>query len=155
VDQVPEYAKVMKGYEKASNVIDELQRTLSLGNKASTDTALRKLQSVTRNNVNTNYGKRADLAQMLAANGAPNLMEKITGQAMNSWAPRGLQGLLPGGMTLAALALNPKALALAPLMSPRAVGEGAYCAGKAASHAPSGIPQALRAAMLNRLFGGQ
>lgn len=51
----------MKNYENASNLIREIEKTLSLNPKASIDTALRKLQSVMRDNVNTNYGKRGDL----------------------------------------------------------------------------------------------
>ena len=58
--QAPEYAKVMKGYSEASDTIKEIEKALSLGQKASADTSMRKLQSLMRNNVNTNYGQRAD-----------------------------------------------------------------------------------------------
>ncbi len=133
----------MSEYEKASNQIKELERTLSLGKQASTDSAVRKLQSVTRNNVNTNYGNRANLAETLAANGAPQLMEKLAGQSMNSWTPRGLMGLgLQGSVTAGLAALNPAALALAPLQSPRLVGEVAHAGGRAAG-AVSPVAKAL------------
>jgi hypothetical protein len=47
VEQAPGYAKTMKNYEKASNLIREIEGTLSLNPKARIDTALRKLQSAT------------------------------------------------------------------------------------------------------------
>lgn len=145
IDQAPEYARVMKGYEEASKQIKEIEKTLSLDPKANIDTALRKLQSVMRNNVNSNYGQRGKLAEFLVESGAPNLMEKLAGQALSSWTPRGLGKLgMQLGTEIAALmaghaAAGPAGVATAaatlPLMSPRLVGEAAYYAGKA-SNAP-------------------
>jgi len=142
VSQAPDYAKVMKDYETASNLIQDIEKTLSLNPKASVDTAVRKLQSIMRNNANTNYGRREDLAALLASKGAPDMFPKLAGQALSSYTPRGLQGVgatltggagvgsvLTGGATLAG------ALQAAPLMaafSPRLMGEGAYYLGKAA-----------------------
>lgn len=123
--QAPTYAKVMKDYSAASETLQEVEKALSLGNKASADTSMRKLQSLMRNNVNTNYGNRLGLAQTLEANGA-EILPAVAGQAMSSWTPRGLQaaGASIGGM--AATAMNPSALAALPLASPRAMGELAY-----------------------------
>jgi hypothetical protein len=137
VKQVPAYGKIMQGYEEASDIIREMEKTLSLNPTATIDTALRKLQSVLRNNVNTSYGRRAELMDFLTRAGAPHLMEKLSGQALNTWTPRGGFGkLLMGGAAGSALA-HPAAAAAIPLMSPRAVGEGAYYAGKAASKLPA------------------
>ena len=142
VNQVPEYAKVMKGYEEASNLTKEIERTLSLPKDNKTgpaiDTSLRKLQSVLRNNVSTNYGNRTELAKYLVNSGAPHLMEALAGQATNTWVPRGLAQLgarLAAEMGAAAigLGLTPHAAlpvaATLPLMSPRLMGEAAYGAG--------------------------
>lgn len=93
IEQAPEYAKIMKGYEEASNIIREIESTLSLKPNANIDTSLRKLQSVLRNNVSTNYGRRAELVDFLTRAGAPNLMEKLSGQALSSATPRGLARL--------------------------------------------------------------
>jgi hypothetical protein len=145
VDQAPKYAKVMKGYEEASNQIREIERTLSLNPNASVDTSLRKLQSVLRDNVNTNYGQRKQLAEYLVSHGAPNLMEKLAGQALSSWAPRGL-GKMVGAEILAAGAgaagagatgAGLGAMSVLPLMSPRLMGEAAYYTGKAAANIPA------------------
>ena len=132
VGQAPGYAKVMADYEKASTLLKEIESSLSLGKKASADTALRKLQSVMRNNANTNYGKRADLAETLAKNGAPGLMQSLAGQSLSAAQPRGLMqlGAVGGGGFLAAT--NPALLPGLLATSPRLVGEGAYYAGRAA-----------------------
>lgn len=130
--QVPSYAAAMKGYAEASDTINEISKTLSVGGKATTDTTLRKLQSVMRNNVNTNYGARAKLAEEIAKT-QPNFLPALAGQAMNNLAPRGLASIGPGmGIVHAATSLNPMALAMLPLSSPRAIGEAAYGLGRGA-----------------------
>lgn len=128
--QAPTYAKVMKDYSAASEALSEVEKALSLGNKTSADTAMRKLQSLMRNNVNTNYGNRLGLAKTLESNGA-DLLAPIAGQAMSSYTPRGLSGLAASGGGIAALATNPLALAALPATSPRLVGEAAYKLGAA------------------------
>ena len=131
--QAPGYSKVMKDYTQASEQITEIERAFSLGGRASQDTAMRKLQSLSRNNVNTNYGNRLDLAHTLESEGGVNLMPSIAGQAMNSWAGRGLVGQSANLGTLGAAAwLQNPAVALAlPLQSPKAVGASLYGLGRA------------------------
>jgi len=133
VKQAPEYAKVMSGYEKGTKLIKEIEKSLSLGEKATADTALRKLQSVLRDNVNTNYGRRGELASELVDAGATNLMEKLSGQSLSSVAPRGLGRLVASGLGGAGVATaNPALLAPIALQSPRLMGEAAYYGGKTA-----------------------
>jgi len=127
--QSPTYAKAMKDYEEASTLIREMEGTLSLNRNARVDTSLRKLQSILRNNANTNYGRRVELGQILQQAGAKHLMEKLAGQALSAWAPRGLGRVVAGG-TAAAGYIDPSMLALLPLQSPRVMGEAAYYAGK-------------------------
>lgn len=132
--QAPEYAKVMKGYEESSQLLKEIEKSLSLGNKASADTAIRKLQSLTRNNVNTNYGGRLSLAKELEGHGASNLMASLSGQALNKWTPRGLGSATAIGSGGLGYLIGGPAVA-APLMasqSPRLVGEAALKAGQGA-----------------------
>ncbi|WP_333790690.1 hypothetical protein [Sphingorhabdus sp.] len=135
-NQVPDYARSMQNFEAASDAIDDATRTFSLGRNASDDTALRKLQSITRNNVSTNYGAReltmADLEQA-----RPGLSAAIRGQAFNSWLPRGLARPVAGvGAAGAAYSgglpalLEPNTLMLAAASSPRIVGEGANLVGR-------------------------
>lgn len=141
VDQVPEYAHVMQGYEQASRQVREIERTLSLNPNATIDTALRKLQSTLRDNVNTSFGRRTELADFLVNAGAPHLMQRLAGQALSAWAPRGLARLSAAAATHAipAIAMGAgagllpaaaTAAATLPMASPRLMGEAAYGAGR-------------------------
>lgn len=138
--QAPTYTEVMQDYHQASELLSELEHSLSLGDKARTDTTVRKLQSILRNNANTNYGRRAELAEQLSAAGSKNLMPMLAGQALSSNTPRGLSGIgVAGGAgTLGTAMSSPATLAMLPATSPRLMGEAAYYTGKVA-----GIPAKL------------
>lgn len=142
IKQAPEYAKVMKGYEEASSQLKNLQRELSIPNpdRGNIDTSLRKLQSTLRNNVNTSFARRRELAQYLIDAGSPDLMYKLAGQSLQPWMPRGL-GRAVAAAGLEALGIAGAAgvsfghapmIPLAGLMSPRLMGEAAYWGGTAA-----------------------
>lgn len=135
VDAAPQYAVVMKDYARMSDLIEEIQKSLSLDRKASADTQLRKLQSIMRDNVNTNYGQRVKLAEELEAAAPEPFIPALAGQALSTYTPRGMGGPTTGavvGGTIAAQ--NPVAGLLAAAMgSPRLMGNVAYGAGKAAS----------------------
>ena len=138
VAQDKNYAKTMKAYEESLSLEREIERALSLNNRSAADTAIRKLQSLTRNNANTNYGYRMELAKALQEQGGQDLMPALAGQALSSFTPRGLagQGAALGIGAGGALTVNPMALAALPLTSPRLVGMGAYGVGKATSKIP-------------------
>ena len=131
--QAPTYAKTMKAYSEATDQIREVERTLSLGKKASTDTAVRKLQSLMRDNVQTNYGQRTKLAKQLESAGGQEFMPGLAGQALSSVAPRGLQGAasLPTGYLAYGVGGIPAAALTAATTSPRLMGETAYATGLA------------------------
>jgi hypothetical protein len=131
VDQSPEYAKTMSDYENSLNLEKEIQSALIGGDKASQDTAMRKLQSLSRNNVQTNYGNRLDLANALQDQGGVSILPAIAGQAMNSWQGRGLTGHGGNIATLLAGMHNPAVLAALPFQSPKVVGGVAYGLGAA------------------------
>lgn len=142
----PTYAKTMKAYEENISAQQEIERALSLGKRASNDTALRKMQSVMRNNVNTNYGSRKNHAQKLQEIGAELLMPKLAGQSMSAVTPRGLASLLAGGMGTAAwAAADPSILSGLLMTSPRIVGELVHGLGRLkrrGQHAPLALYQA-------------
>jgi hypothetical protein len=133
-NQAPEYAKVMKNYGEAADTIDEIKKALSLKEKASADTSLKKLQSILRDDVSSSFGHRKQLAEKLIENGAEDLMPALAGQALSSWKPRGMLGNLEMAGGLALLLTNPAALGsalmAAPAAMPRVVGEAAYAYGK-------------------------
>lgn len=133
--QAPSYAKTMKAYSEASDQMLEIQRALSLGDKASADTAMRKLQSVMRNNVNTNFGQRLSVARQLEEVGGQQMLPALAGQALSDIAPRGIQRATAplGAVGLFSTAGIPAALGGAALSSPRVVGEATFAAGRAAA----------------------
>ncbi len=131
VKQSPGYARAMRDYWEASDIIEELERTLSLNSKAQVDTQLRKLQSLMRNNANTNYGRRLALGEMLVDAGADTLMEKLAGQSLEPIAPRGLGRVVAGGTALGGVAVDPTLFGAAVVQSPRIMGEAAHAAGRA------------------------
>lgn len=133
--QAPTYAKTMKAYSEASDQMLEIQRALSLGDKASADTAMRKLQSVMRNNVNTNFGQRLSVARQLEEVGGQQMLPALAGQALSDIAPRGIQRATAplGAVGLFSTAGIPAALGGAALSSPRVVGEATFAAGRAAA----------------------
>jgi hypothetical protein len=132
--QAPSYAKVMRNYSDAAETMREIERSLSLGKQASADTAIRKLQSLMRNNANTNYGQRLSLAKELEKAGGQPLLPALAGQALNEWTPRGIQrgtALGTAGVSYLAGGL-PVAIGSAAASSPRLVGETALKAGQLA-----------------------
>lgn len=144
VKQAPSYAGVMKDYETASDLLKEIEQSLSLNPKAAIDTKVRKLQSLLRNNANTNYGRRVELGEMLAQQGATNLFPQLAGQAMSSWSPRGMSGALSGAGALlnAAQSITPTGAMTLATTSPRIVGESAYALGQVAGK-PAKLAQLL------------
>lgn len=141
-DQAPTYDKVMRGYAEAKDELNQLSKELSLGKNVNPGTALRKLQSVMRDNVNTSYGYRKELAQKLVDAGADTLPYAVAGQEMSTLVPRGLTGkLMSAGIGVGAggsaaahaagfgAAVSPWVLAALPAMSPAIMGGSAYGAG--------------------------
>jgi hypothetical protein len=134
VKQAPTYSKTMKSYSDATDTIREIEKALSLNNKATADTAMRKLQSLMRNNVNTNYGQRLNLAKELEQAGGRQMMPALAGQALSEWTPRGLQRATSIPTAFLAQGVGGLPLAGASLItsSPRLMGEAAFGAGRVA-----------------------
>jgi hypothetical protein len=127
--RAPGYAAVMAPYQKLRETMDDITKSLSVGDKASRDVALGKLQSMSRNSASSKYGRRAQQMDLLAKYGAGEVPYMLAGQSLSSVEPRGLARLGGEGLTAAAV-LNP---ALAPLLaatSPRVVGRTARTASK-------------------------
>lgn len=144
--QAPTYSDVMRDYSKSSDTIREMERALSLNDKASADTAMRKLQSLMRNNVQTNYGQRLDLARQLEAEGGREILPALAGQAMSEWSPRGLQRASAPAAAGGAYVMGEPATAagMLALSSPRLVGEATMKAGQIARGLRQAAPAAQR-----------
>jgi hypothetical protein len=131
--QDPSYEKAMRKYSDGMDQIKEIQKTLSLGGKTSTDTALRKLTSLTRNNVNTAYGHRIKLAQDLEEASGKQLLPAMAGLANSEWMPRGIQGAtIAPASVMAGMAIHPGWFAALAAESPRLVGGAYHNAGRLA-----------------------
>ena len=139
--QNPKYHSAMEKSASAINELKSIRKELSLGDKQKTASALKKLQSVMRNNVNTGWGSRVKMADELQKYAAPgvNFRASLAGQALSSAEPRGLARVPTGlgaGAGASLLGANP-ALAIAAALagmaasSPKLVGYGAYGAGLA------------------------
>ena len=134
----PVYAEIMKDYTDATIQIQELDRTFSLnkGRTGKTDAALRKLQSIFRNNSNTNYGARVGNIQSIIDRN-PDIMPALAGQMMSSDLPRGLDSVIgpkgaATGMALTAgagLGVSPWMIPFMLAQSPKLVGNALYKAG--------------------------
>lgn len=151
--QAPTYEKVMREYATASNVLKEVERTFSLGEKAAKDTAIRKLQSILRNNAATNYGNRDALLRVLEEKGGVNIKPMIAGQALSAIAPRGMVGAIEKAGAAPAVFLQPQLAAMLPFMSPRIMGEASYLAGRLQGPL-GGLPPYLASNLALGAFGG-
>ena len=148
----PNYATTMREYAKGKEGSEEIQKALSLSDKASKDTALRKLQSTTRNNVQTNYGARNQLMDKIDPRGT--IRATLSGQALNTLSPRGIARAGGAAAIPAAVAYamsNPAMIGgtilAAPLAMPRVLGEVAGLLGAGARQvdkAKAASPQRLR-----------
>lgn len=154
--QAPTYSKVMKEYSEASELIKEIERSLSLGQKASAENATRKLQSLMRKNVNTNFGQRVALGKQLSAAGE-DIFPALAGQSLADLTPMGLQRATSLGTAAAAFQAAGIPLAATSLLasSPRIMGEAAYGTGLL-SRIPAGvetvIPQAFDPRAYNLMY---
>ena len=151
IKQDPEYAKTMKEYEEATDLITEIENSFNMGKtgkRGRIDTQVRKLTSIMRDNVNTAYGYRGELADTLAsAAGGERLLEQAAGVTLSPLRSRGLANLSQVGVGAAAAATaNPLLLGMYPATMPRVVGEAAYYAGKASPYVGAPARGAARAA---------
>ena len=156
VKQAPAYANVMKGYSEASDLIKEIEKSLSLGQKTTADTALRKLQSIMRSNVNTNFGQRLKLGEALSV-GGQDILPALAGQALSELTPKGIQRATSIPAAYGAFSAGGPLAAGASLLtsSPRLMGEAAYGAGllgRGIGAAENVIPQAFDPKMYNLMY---
>lgn len=73
VKEVPEYAKMVKDYEAASKQINEINKTMSLGNKAAIQTQLTKVMSVLKEN----FAARQDMIKIIEEATGKNIRAQV------------------------------------------------------------------------------
>jgi hypothetical protein len=125
------YRESLKGYEKTMGELDEIQKSLGIGrSETSIDSAARKLTSVMRNNVNTNFGQRVKNVEKLEGAGSIDILPEIAGHALNTWAPRGIMRPLSGAGVIA----GSKMILGLPFASPKLMGHAARGLGTVSGH---------------------
>ncbi len=118
----PGYAKLVGDYGEKTGLIKEIQKGLSLGDKASIDTGFRKLTTALR----TNNEFRKELIGELDHASGGFLSSKIAGQQLSEALPRGLAKQIEGFGAIGAVASGVGIIPLlkvAAFASPRIVGE--------------------------------
>lgn len=130
--RVPGYSEMTGNYHAMSNLISEVESALSLGNKSSKDTAIRKIISTMRDNNEL----RKDFIRLLGTASGKDITGTVAASALSKAAPHGLAGRITGsGGALAAAFLKPSSIplliAVIGASSPRLVGEITSVLGKA------------------------
>lgn len=120
--QVPGYDELTSKYSQDTELINELRKGLSLGDKAQIDTTFKKLVSVLR----TNNEMRLQLAREINAVAGDTLIPQIAGQQLSEVLPRGIigqvGGVLGGASILSGVGILP-VIQASLVSSPRLVGE--------------------------------
>lgn len=143
--QAPEYARIMRSYERASDLIRDIEKSLSLGKNTGVETSVRKLQGIMKDNVTSAFGKRADFARALEGAGAEGIFETMAGSTMSSALPRGMATLGgPGTIGGLSVTASPGFLAALPLTSPRLVGEAVHGGARAVGPVARGLDAVAR-----------
>lgn len=129
--QAPTYAKVMKGYEDATDAISELSNTLTLRpEKGTVDSAYRKLMSTLRGGVDNT--RRESLLDILDAETGGTLKPQLAGMTFRDMFNPRREGQVVAGLGAGTAGLVggiPAAVAAFGAASPRLVGEVANVVG--------------------------
>ena len=130
--QSPSYSKMMEDYSRQAGLVEQLEKAFKLGDKASQEAAIRALQQSVRNNLNTGFGMKKQLAENLDSAGGSNVLPMAAGSSLNSPVPRGIQGAtaVPAAFVANSVGGIPLMLANVAASSPRFVGEAAFKAGQ-------------------------
>lgn len=150
--KIPGYAEEMGRFSEAIELTDEIEKALSLSDKASQDTAVRKLMSSMRQNNEL----RNAMLEMLGKGSNEDILGKIAGATLAPMTPRALTGILQptaigfGGLSGIINASNiPYLILYLSSTSPRAVAEFMNLLGKVKGKV---IPPKIQAAMKNILI---
>ena len=147
--QNPAYKDLQKEYSDVQDVINSIRQELKVGsgNRATTT---RSIMQAMRDNVNANFGRKADLLSLLEQEGNKELSAGLAGQELSPWIPRGLARIVPQALATAGatMAVPPSALLTIPASSPRLAGGIAYSLGKLSGKASPTTKKALLADIL-------
>lgn len=93
LNKVPEYGQLVKPYEESTQLINEIRKDFSMGNRNSMEQGLQKLIRAMRNDDQL----RTELLSVISANANQPLEPMLAGMLAQSWIPTSLAGRM-GGM---------------------------------------------------------
>lgn len=76
-------------YSRISGAIEDIEKTLSLGGKANTQTAITKLSQVLKDKQNDVF-KREVVKQLETLSGDKDIMARLASASLDNWLPEGL-----------------------------------------------------------------
>ena len=138
-DNVPEYKQMTSGYEKSSVLIREIDKAFSLNKRSSADTAIRKLMTTMREDLDF----RRNLIKQVEQSTGKNIEQILAGVSMQELMPSGLVGKSVVAGSLGYLlfgGFDPKLVGILAMSSPRVVGEFANLLGRFARQGKKIIP---------------
>lgn len=121
-ETVPEYKKMLGEFAETSDFLDELQRGLSTGDRATVDQTYRRMTTALK----TNNEQRLALVKELDELTGGNILSDIAGQQLSEALPRGIVRQIAAGVTGTAALTGGVSASMLPtlaLASPRVVGE--------------------------------
>ena len=149
---VPGYKEMTSRWSQLAELTSEIEDALSLKNSAKTDTTIRKLTSTLKRD---NELRKAMLQKVQEASGE-DIESMLSGAALSSWTPRGLQGVASGllgptGVTLSVINPSniPALLVYLGASSPRLLAEGIALAKKMTGLR---IPESTKRKFMNLLI---
>jgi len=119
VDNVPEYANMTANYEKLTNDIRDITKTLSLWDKTQAQTAITKLSSVLREN----FSARQDMVKLIEQYSGKNIQWQIAWASLNPLLAKWLAWVITWGWVVFWQLANPAFWWWLALASPRLIGE--------------------------------
>lgn len=125
IDEVPEYKNMNKAYEEATDLINDIQKTLALGDKSQKMTAITRLNQAMKDNI----AFRKEAVELLEKSAWIDLKTALAGAALRDVTPRGLSWILwiwiAGQWAIAWTLFAPTTIAYLLAASPRVIWETA------------------------------
>lgn len=78
-----------ENYSRLSTAIEDIEKTLSLGGNANTQTAITKLSQILKDKQNDEF-KRNMVRQLERLSGDKDMMARLASASLDNWLPEGL-----------------------------------------------------------------
>lgn len=117
--EVPEYKTMMKDYEKVTNDLRDITKTLSLGKNIQSQTAITKLNSILRDN----FTARQDMVKLIEQYTGKNIQAQVAGASLNPALAKWLAWVITWWWIVFWQLANPAFWAWLWLASPRLIWE--------------------------------